>query len=798
LDADIWQKWTIDIGHVETSLAVLRSVKPKRQQCSNESNRTSRTPFLGSENHTIVCALSEARGVTPSVGIAFLNVDTGEAILSQISDNRFFVRTLHKLQLAQPSHLLIVNSCCPPNPKSRLYSHIEEHMVGTKIVPWERKYWSEMDGMSRIQTFAFREDAEALKVAIGGSYYATCSFAAAMRYLEDEFSLRIVPHSLRIRYQPSEDTMMVDVSTIISLEILQNLHNSKSKDSLLGLLNRTQTPMGGRVLRSNLIQPTTLKESYLEPRYDALEELLASHELFAEVRRALKSFQDVEKMLAQSVHEDVTYAKTALDLRNQRTFAVKSGPDGLLDVSRQAYKENTNDVQKHVEDLNAQYSLGASLHYDVARKYWLRVRAVDFEDRQIPPVLVNQTRKGHYIECLTMRLKKLNQRITDSVAEVVMRSDKVIQDLIDSIRTRLQPLYRVCDSIALLDMISSFAQVASTYDWRRPEISDALALKAARHPIVDKNLKDGFIPNDYYATEEYRFQVVTGCNMSGKSTYIRSIALLQIMAQIGCFVPAEYASFPIVHNIFARVTTDDKLESNMSTFSLEMREMAFILGNVNNKSIAIIDELGRATSSRDGLAIAIAISEALIQSKALVWFATHFTELADVLADRPGVLNLHLVTQTSTTADEIPRMTMLYKVESGKSEEVLYGITLAKAMSFPKRFLEVAEEVAISLRQQRERNKQGSEAAKMVNRRKLILNLHEQLKQVSQSEMNESSMVSYLIRLREEFVLRMEAIDNGGSEGNNVNNGGEEDEEDSVFDDEAVFDSVDVESLWSK
>lgn len=146
---------------------------------TSHTSRSSRTPFLpNSAKHTIVCALSEARGITPAVGIVFFNVDTGEAILSQISDNRFFVRTLHKLQIMEPTHLLIVSSCCPPNPKSRLYSHIEEHMPDPKITSLDRKYWSEMDGLNRIQTFAFREDAEAVKVAIEGSFYATCSFAA--------------------------------------------------------------------------------------------------------------------------------------------------------------------------------------------------------------------------------------------------------------------------------------------------------------------------------------------------------------------------------------------------------------------------------------------------------------------------------------------------------------------------------------------------------------------------------------------------------------------------------------------
>lgn len=136
-----------------------------------------------------------------------------------------------------------------------------------------------------------------------------------------------------------------------------------------------------------------------------------------------------------------------------------------------------------------------------------------------------------------------------------------------------------------------------------------------------------FVPNDVYASEEHRFQIITGSNMSGKSTYIRMVSLLQIMAQIGCFVPAEFAVFPVIHQLFVRMSTDDSIEANLSTFSTEMREMAFILRNINGKSLAIIDELGRGTSTRDGLAIALAISEALIQSDSLVWFATHFHQL---------------------------------------------------------------------------------------------------------------------------------------------------------------------------
>lgn len=252
--------------------------------------------------------------------------------------------------------------------------------------------------------------------------------------------------------------------------------------------------------------------------------------------------------------------------------------------------------------------------------------------------------------------------------------------------------------------------------------------------------------------------------MSGKSTYIRAVALLQVMAQIGCFVPAQYASFPVIHNLFSRTSTDDSIESNMSTFSIEMREMAFILRNINGKSLAIIDELGRGTSTRDGLAIAIAMAEALVQSNAMVFFATHFNELAKVLEDRPGVLNLHLATETTTADGHVPTMTMLYKVDAGPVKEENYGINLARAIGFPERFLGVAEDVAEALRAAAEAKKQSSEARRLSRRRKLVLNLREALQQAYDSDMDGGALRSYLQRLQGEFVSRMEEIEGGGRE----------------------------------
>ncbi|KAF5677578.1 dna mismatch repair msh4 [Fusarium heterosporum] len=785
-----------------------------------KSRNGTASSILGlSETQSIVCAVSEARGVSPAVGVAFVNVSIGEVIISQICDNQSYVKTIHKIQMSGPSRILFMSTACPPNNPSTLFSLVQDLIPEAHIDALERSAWSETEGLQYIQKLAFKDDIEPLKVATHGKFYAISSFAAAMKYIQQHFSITFMPHSLRIQYRPSEDTMMIDISAIQSLEIMQNLRNSKSKESLFGLLNHTITTMGSRMLRSNILQPSTRPDLFILPRYDALEELTTNEEMFLEIRKVLKLFHDMEKLLTkliivptnvdlqqieeqinqvlmiksflecipelytvlspatsdllvkirelcrpekasrslnkirQTIEPDVTYMKSALDLRNQRTFVVKAGISGMLDVARQTYKELTEEIHKHLEALNA------SLRYDNGRKYWIRLRAADFEDIPVPDILINVVRKKDMIECQTLDLVKLNLRLSDTSHEVVIRSDSVVQDLLKELRYDVPYLFRVCESIALIDMMSSFAQLATTRDYVRPDISSTLALKGARHPVLNKSMSGKFVPNDYYSTEHYCFHIVTGCNMSGKSTYIRAVALLQIMAQIGSFVPAEYAAFSMIHSIFARASLDDNIESSLSTFSVEMREMAFILRNIDDKSLAVIDELGRATSNRDGLAIAIAMSEALIQSRASVWFATHFIDLTKVLSDRAGVLNLHLAATSSTTEEGLPHITMLYKATSGAIRgEEHYGINLARAVGLPQSFIDKAEEVAEDLRRKREASKRSSESTKLIARRKLILNLQDALKQAKESG-NEETLPGYLQRLQEEFIVRMEEVD---------------------------------------
>ncbi|THZ42088.1 hypothetical protein D6C90_05398, partial [Aureobasidium pullulans] len=540
------------------------------QYTSYEYSTRPRTAIstIGVESRQIICAVSESRGIAPTVGLAFVNLETGEAVLSQIPDSQSYVRTLHKLAVFSPSQILIVDTAAQP--KSKLFSIIEENLddLNSNLTLLNRRYWAETTGIEFIEQYAFVEDIESIKMSVNGNYFSVCCFAATLKFIELAMNKTFPPHSLRIKYEASEGSMMIDLSTIRSLELIQNLQNQKSSDCLFGVLNETLTPMGSRLLRSNVLQPLTDQQT-LETRYDALEELSTKEEMFFATRAAMKVILDADKILTQliiiptkpSLHsteqsinniillkqfvggiqpihealtgaksvmlkeikrvstsndqctttlvltkiknciaaiidpikdlidefinEDITYATKPVELRNQRTYAVKSGVNGLLDVARQTYEEANMDVYELVQELSETHTLPLELVFDNARQYYLRLNASELEERNLPPVFINVIRKKNKIECSTLDLRKRSQKITDSHTEVLLMSDKAIQELISEIRVYMSVLFKVSESIAMLDMLSSFAHNVTLQDYTRPRITHTLGIKAGRHPFRD-------------------------------------------------------------------------------------------------------------------------------------------------------------------------------------------------------------------------------------------------------------------------------------------------------------------------
>ena len=614
--------------------------------------------------------------------------------------------------------------------------------------------------------------------------------------------------------------MIIDTATVRSLELIQNLNDSRSKHCLFGLLNKTSTPMGSRLLRSNILQPLTDSET-LRQRYDALEELTTNEDMFFAVQASLKKIPDADRfltylivvpkhvtlkvteqnintiialkdfitkiehvlasltgarrhmlktirrlcgheqlnqikaLLAESINEDTIYATKPVDLRNQRVYAIKSGRNGLLDVARVTYKESTEDAFNHVTALASEHNLPLALCFAQPRQHYIRLPVSELEDRTLPDVFINIVRRKKYIECQTLDLRKHNLKIADSHHEVILMSDATTRTIMGDLCAFAPVLFKISEATAMLDVLTAYATlVTSTGSYVRPDIGAALALAAARHPIRDI-LATNFVPNDVFATEARRFQIVTGCNMSGKSTYIRTVALITVLAQIGCFVPAERAVVPIVRRLLARVSTDDVVEANVSSFSAEMREAAYILDNADAHSLVIVDELGRGTSSADGLAISLAIAEALVASKAMVWFVTHFRDLARIMAERAGVASMHLAVDASREGV----LAMSYQVAEGVEKTEHYGLILAKALPFPIDVIDRAEQVAGDLERRAKEQMRTSPAVMHARRRRLVLQLKEQLCQAQQGRLSDEALVDWLKLLQEDFVRKMRDID---------------------------------------
>ncbi|GFG00996.1 mutS protein homolog 4 [Aspergillus udagawae] len=777
-----------------------------------------------------------ARPATTATSIASQDIICAitETVLCQICDSQTYAKTVTKIAVLEPTEILFMSSA----KGSKLFYIIQENIPDTTYTFLDRRYWSEKVGHEYVDRLAFPQDVETIKITLGGNYFASCCLAAVLKYIELERDRVFTSHSLRIRFEPSQGSMSIDLSTIASLELIQNLQYAKSKDSLFGLLNETLTPMGARLLRANILQPCS-ENSKLLARYDAVEDLSTKEDMFISVRQALKGFIDadkaltslilaptkrtfqyveqsvnnvimlktyvssiksiykalataqssllmtirelcapachraIEQLVEETLNEHVTYQTKPLDLRNQRIYCVRAGVNSLLDVARQTYKEANVDAADLVAKLSGalhyfcspvvdtdaypfpeSHNLNLDLKFDSARQYYISVSASEVET--LPEIFINIYRRKNRIECQTLNLVKLNQKIIDAHNEVVNMSDQTIQSLINDVCSEISVLFKVSEAIAMLDMLASFAELATCNEYIRPELTDVLAIKSGRHPIREKIHTKKFIPNDAYATQQSRFQIITGSNMSGKSTYIRSLALMTIMAQIGCFIPAEYASFPVIRQLFARVSTSDDLEANVSTFAAEMREMAFILRNIEPRSMVIVDELGRGTSTTDGLAIAIAIAEALIESRAHVWFVTHFRDLALILAERSGVVSLHLAAEISP---DISRMVMLYKIAEGPDTTQFYGLAVAKLVDLPPGVLESAQAVSEKLNKIAQRRHSKSKALMLSRKRNLLLSLREQLLQARNGTLEGDALRQWLKKLQDNFVLRMAAVE---------------------------------------
>lgn len=436
-----------------------------------------------------------------------------------------------------------------------------------------------------------------------------------------------------IRSLKTFETSKLDVDRLIAR--LVSTHKQKRggrtdtqvADELLGIL---------LALRSSLHALEQLKLSVQgakSPLLRAIGSILSDVEL-----------TDILDILCDSLNDDIGQGKGSLHSRNAKVYAVKSNCNPLLDVARKTYDENVEDIYALAKEIGERHGLPLNLKLG-GNGFSLHVKVEDMRSKPLAAEFVDVVRdkRGKTITMNTLQLKKLDRRLNDSHNEVLLLVNSTVRQLCEDVVEKVAILYKASEAVALADVFSCFADLAASQHYVRPDFSaDTLAIKSGRHPVLDDLTTGHAVPNDTYADESSTFFLITGPNMSGKTTYLKQVALLTIMACVGCFVPARFASFRPVSAILTRLGNDDDMESNLSTFAAEMKSAASILSLASPSALVLIDELGRGTSPREGLGIAHAISESLAQSGAVTFFATHFEDLCETLDGFPNVSSLHL------------------------------------------------------------------------------------------------------------------------------------------------------------
>ncbi|XP_057289940.1 mutS protein homolog 4-like isoform X2 [Hydractinia symbiolongicarpus] len=463
------------------------------------------------------------------------------------------------------------------------------------------------------------------------------------------------------------------------------------------------------------------------------------------------------------IHDETRYQKGTLNMKTQKLFAVKPNVNGLLDVARRTHCEVVDDISEMIKQEAESSGLPLTPNYNTTRGFYIQINTKGQEglSKQLPANLVKVVTTKNIISCTTEDLIKLNSRLEESLEEIYFLSNIVISELMKNIREKIGCLYKLAECVSVLDMIVSFANAATLSSYVRPEFTDTLAVKQGRHPILDKMvlLSGPPVPNDAYASDVSNFMVITGPNMSGKSTFLRQIALLQIMAQCGSFVPAEYASFRLAKQIFVRIGSDDDIETNCSTFMLEMKEMNYIIQNISDNSLLIVDELGRGTGIDEGIGISYSICEYLISKKTFTFFATHFMEICDLENIYPNVENYHLAVQRVFNRDEAKeKISFSHVLVKGRTEEKHYGLELAEMTNLPEEVLTTAREAVEKIKEARKVN-QGT--LKLTKREKATFKLGTRLLQAAKnSRLDDETLRFYLKGLKTQYENEIQ----GGNE----------------------------------
>ncbi|KAK6113039.1 MutS domain V family protein [Brugia pahangi] len=520
--------------------------------------------------------------------------------------------------------------------------------------------------------------------------------------------------------QPSADLSMIETRLDAIEELISNQPKFNRLRAIIAgisdiyrlitvccyLQNQNETV---RIVEHRITQILNLQQTLhlIKPLKDALKNSRAH--LFRLCYNHLddERFESIVDILDEKLNTTCKVGeRSSLALRQKRCYAIRDGIDQMIDVMRKAYEELLRDTREKGNEDASEIS-EAKLIYTASRGFHFSIPCLDPVARiKLPSQFIDMVRNRTSVSCTTRSLLRYNERIDEVVNEITIRSNVIVVELLNKIRLMIPCLYHAIEAISLVDFISSLAVYAMKIPSVRPSFSPSMSMiiKRGRHPLLDL-ANENFIPNDVYLSPESRINIITGPNMAGKSTYLKQICLLHVLAQTGSFVPAEMAAFPILTRIFSRIGHNDDLTANLSAFAVEMSEMAPILSTADSLSLVLIDELACSTAYDEGLSICFAICEELLRRKAYVVFATHYLDLASLATMYPSVENFHFSANTvkikQDDDSEVEKLHCSHQLYTGPYNGPLYAFNLADLTTFPREVLTEAHTLAMSLRTQR-------------------------------------------------------------------------------------------------
>ena len=586
--------------------------------------------------------------------------------------------------------------------------------------------------------------------------FAVAAINGLIKYIEDTQKTKL-EHINKITIYTITKYMSLDINARRNLELTEKMRDKSKKGTLLWVLDKTATSMGGRLLRRWISDPLIdVKE--INNRLEAVKEFKDDIILRGELSSSLKGVYDIERLAGK-----ISYGSAnARDLNSLKSSASK-----LPEIKNMLANAKSGMLRKIYEDLDTLDDI-----------FQLIDKAIVDE----PPILITEggiIKMGYSPEIDELKtamidgktwlvqlearereeLKELESKVLGAEEKVVALEYKAFSEIREHIKSQIQRLQKSAMAVSQLDVLCSFAQVAEDFNYCMPEVDDSgiVDIKDGRHPVIEKMLPSGaFVANDTYLDKESnRVSIITGPNMAGKSTYMRQVALITLMAQIGSFVPATSAHIGVVDKIFTRVGASDDLSMGQSTFMVEMMEVANILKEATANSLVVLDEIGRGTSTYDGLSIAWAVAE-YIENKekcgAKTLFATHYHELTQLEDTLEGVKNYSIAVK-----EKGEDIIFLRKIIPGGTDES-YGVHVARLAGVPKAVTQRANEilkkierknVLVNKAQEKEDKKQVSGQLDLYNFK--LAEIAHELDKVNVNELTPIEALNILVKIKEEI-----------------------------------------------